>query len=180
MSCWEFLCGPASPEAPANFRKYQQHQCRWLRHGSARKRTAARGLAEVCTPHVVVALRISRAEPFAPDSIVGGVDNTVAAKIAGSNSPSAEVRAPQIVLCRGPIRVLPPQDVIGRVHHVVAIEVTDSEAPGHDLIDFAKTQSVGSAKVAHIHDVKISRSVLAKRRNKINCSNVRTELHGSV
>ena len=106
MGFWYFLRSPASPKIPASDRKHQQHQRRWLRHGAARKRAVARCLAEVCTPHVVVALRVSRAESFAPHNIVGGIDNTVAVKIAGNNRPSAEVPAPQIVLCRDPLRVL--------------------------------------------------------------------------
>ena len=48
-SCWDFLCGPASPETPASRREHQHHQRRRFGDGGIRTGTgaAAGRLAEV-------------------------------------------------------------------------------------------------------------------------------------
>ena len=52
MSCWNFLCGAASPQTPASRGRHQQQQRCWFGNGRIRTgaRTAAGGSAEVGAP----------------------------------------------------------------------------------------------------------------------------------
>jgi hypothetical protein len=49
MTCWDFLCGPASPETPAGYWKSQQHR-RWL--GDASEGNFAGSVKAREIPHI--------------------------------------------------------------------------------------------------------------------------------
>ena len=74
MSCWDSLCGTASPETRSHAAdKYQQHQRRRFGNGGIRTgtRAAAGGLAEV----------------DAPDVVIAGIDLIIAVAVAANPAP---------------------------------------------------------------------------------------------
>src|SRR6187551_1557907 len=75
MTCWNFLCGPASSEIPARRRQHQEdHRCRLgygIRIGT---RSAAGGLAEVSAPNIETVRRVSSAKSLAPHNVISGVN----------------------------------------------------------------------------------------------------------
>src|SRR3954470_17278796 len=85
---------------PASLRNYRasasaNRQCSYDEHtdhrglGNGCTRTgacaAARNLAEVRAPGCVIALRVASAEAFAPQDVICGTDDAVAAEIAGQS-----------------------------------------------------------------------------------------------
>jgi hypothetical protein len=95
MSCWNFLCGAASPETRASRRKHQQQQSRRLGDGGIRSgtRAAAGSLAEAGTP-LVVMRRANRAadqivrqdvvgvQVLAPHNVVGRIGGAILVVVA--------------------------------------------------------------------------------------------------
>jgi hypothetical protein len=79
MSCWNFLCGPASPQTPASRGQHQQQQRCWFGNSGFCNdtRAAAGGLSKVGAPKVVIVLRRRDSNAFAPGDIVSGVDDAV-------------------------------------------------------------------------------------------------------